>query len=38
MHEYSDYLREQAAKYWDLAAKADDSLIKKEFLELTEIC
>jgi len=38
MIHYSDYLREQATKYRELAEKAEDALIKKEFLELAEIC
>ena len=38
MHYYSDYLRDQATKYRELAEKAEDSLIKKEFLELAVIC
>jgi hypothetical protein len=38
MYEHSDYLREQAAKYLQLAKAEDDSLAKKEFLQLAEIC
>ena len=38
MFEYSDYLRDEAAKYRDLAAKDEDSSAKKEFLELAVIC
>jgi hypothetical protein len=38
MHHYSDYLREQAAKYRELAEKAEDPLIKQEFFELAEVC
>ncbi len=38
MHEYSDYLRDEAAKYRLLAAKDRDSCAKKEFLELANIC
>ena len=38
MYHYSDYLREQAAKYRELAATAEDAEIKREFLELAEIC
>jgi hypothetical protein len=38
MYEYSDYLREQAAKYLDLAAKEEDSFAQKEFLEMAGIC
>jgi len=36
--EYSDYLRDQAAKYRELAAQNEDSFAKKEFLELADIC
>jgi len=35
---HSDYLREQAARYLDLAKKEENSLAKKEFLELAGIC
>jgi hypothetical protein len=38
MFHYSDYLREQAAKYRELAATADDVFVKQEFLELADIC
>jgi hypothetical protein len=38
MFHYSDYLREQAAKYRELVEKAEDPLIKQEFLELAEVC
>jgi hypothetical protein len=38
MYEYSDYLREQAARYLELAKKEESSLAKKEFLELADIC
>jgi hypothetical protein len=38
MFHYSDYLREQAAKYRELAEEAEEPLIKKEFLELSEVC
>jgi hypothetical protein len=38
MYEHSDYLREQAAKYLELAKKQENSLAKKEFLQLGEIC
>ena len=34
----SDYLREQAAKYRELAATAEDPLVKQEFLELSDVC
>jgi hypothetical protein len=36
--EYSDYLRDQAIRYRELAAKNEDSFAKKEFLELADIC
>ena len=38
MQHYSDYVREQAAKYRELAEKAEDLIIKQEFLELAEVC
>jgi hypothetical protein len=38
MYHYSDYLREQAAKYKELAEKAEDALVKREFFELAEVC
>ena len=38
MYEYSDYLRDEAVKYRELAAKDEDSYAKKEFLELADIC
>ena len=34
----SDYIREQAAKYRELAEKAEDPFEKQELLELAEIC
>ena len=37
MH-YSDYLREQADKYRELAEGADEDLVKQELLELAAIC
>ena len=37
MH-YSDYLREQAAKYRQLAEAAEDAFVKQEFLELAAVC
>lgn len=37
MH-YSDYLREQAVKYRQLAETADDAFVKQEFFELADIC
>jgi hypothetical protein len=38
MYEHSDYLREEASKYLELAEKVEDSFAKKEFLELAVIC
>lgn len=38
MFHHSDYLREQAVKYRELAEKAEDPLIKQEFLELAGVC
>jgi hypothetical protein len=38
MHEHSDYLRDQATKYWALAAQADDPVAKQEFCELARVC
>ena len=37
MH-YSDYLREQATKYRQLAEAAEDVVAKQEFLELAAVC
>ena len=37
MH-YSDYLREQAAKYRQLAETAEGTSVKAEFLELAADC
>jgi hypothetical protein len=37
MH-YSDYLREQAGKYRQLAEAAEDAFVKQEFLELAAVC
>jgi hypothetical protein len=34
----SDYYREQAARYRQLAAEADDTAAKQEFLELAAAC
>jgi hypothetical protein len=36
--EYDEYLRDQAAKYRQLAEKAEDSFIIKELLDLAAIC
>jgi hypothetical protein len=38
MFHYSDYLREQAGKYRELAEKAQDPFVKQEFLELADVC
>ena len=38
MYEYSDYLRDQAAKYMELAAREDDYFTKKELLEMAGVC
>jgi hypothetical protein len=38
MHEHSDYLREQATKYLELAARANDPVAKQEFNELARVC
>ena len=38
MQHYSDYLREQAAKYRLLADTAEDASVKQEFLELAAVC
>ena len=38
MIHYSAYLREQAAKYREMAETAEDSLVKQEFLELADVC
>jgi len=37
MH-YSDYLREQAATYRQLAETAEDAVAKQELLELAAVC
>jgi hypothetical protein len=38
MIHYSDYLRDQAAQYRELAEKAERPLVKQEFLELAAVC
>jgi len=38
MYEHSDYLRDQATKYWELAAQTNDPLAKREFFELARVC
>ncbi len=37
MH-YSDYLREEAARYRSLAETAFEARLKQEFLELAAVC
>ena len=36
--DWSDYLRDQAAKYRQLAEQIDDPVIKNELLELASAC
>ena len=36
--DWADYLRDQAAKYRQLAETAEDLRIKQELLDLTAIC
>jgi hypothetical protein len=36
--EWDDYLREQAATYRQLAEKAEDAVVKKELLDLANVC
>jgi hypothetical protein len=38
MHEHSDYMRDQAIKYWELAAQANDPVAKQELCELARVC
>jgi len=38
MHEHSDYLRDQATKFWELAAQANDPVAKQELCELARVC
>jgi hypothetical protein len=35
---YADYLRDQAAKYRQLAERAERPFIKQEFLDLAAVC
>jgi hypothetical protein len=35
---YDDYLRDEAAKYRKLAEQTKDEAIKKELLELAQVC
>jgi hypothetical protein len=36
--EWADYLRDEAAKYRQLAEQIDDPVIKSEMLELASVC
>jgi hypothetical protein len=36
--DWPDYLRDQAAKYRQLAEQTDDRVIKAEMLELASVC
>jgi len=36
--DWADYLRDQAAKYRQLAETAEDLSVKQELLDLAEIC
>jgi hypothetical protein len=36
--EWADYLREEAAKYRQLAEQTDDPVIRNEMLELASVC
>jgi hypothetical protein len=36
--DWPDYLRDQAAKYRQLAEQTDDPIIKNEMLELASVC
>ena len=38
MFHYSDYLREQAAIYRELAEAAEDGLVKQGFFVLADVC
>ena len=38
MHDWPDYLRDQAAMYRKLAEQADDPVVKKKLLGLTSVC
>jgi hypothetical protein len=38
MFHYSDYLRDQAAKYRELAKTAEDTFVKQELLDLADTC
>ena len=36
--EWDDYLRQQAATYRQLTEKAEDAVVKKELLDLADVC
>jgi hypothetical protein len=36
--DWADYLRDQAAKYRQLAEQTDDPAVKDEMLELASVC
>ena len=36
--EWDDYLRQQAAMYRQLAEKTKDAVVKKELLDLADVC
>jgi hypothetical protein len=36
--DWSDYLRDEAAKYRRLAETAEDPFVKQEFLDLAAVC
>jgi hypothetical protein len=36
--DWADYLRDEAARYRQLAEQTDDPVIKKEMLELASVC
>lgn len=38
MYEHSDYLRDEAAKYLELAKSENDVFVKNELLQLAGIC
>ena len=38
MQHNSDYLREQAVKYRDLAERTEESSVKQEFFDLAAVC
>ena len=36
--DWPDYLRDQAARYRELAEQSDDPVVKQELLELASVC